>query len=59
MSATTENLLEEIRNVENELSRAACNIDEHERLSAKLKELRLRFSKCSEALTEVKQVLKD
>jgi len=58
MSAATEVLLEEIRNTENELSRAACNPDEHARLSTKLKELRQRFSACNEALTEGRQILK-
>ena len=58
MSAATENLLEEIRNVENELSRAACNPTEHVRLSAKLKELRRSLLQANEALTEGKQILK-
>jgi hypothetical protein len=61
MSATTEGLLEEIRNVEDELSRNASpsKAAEHALLSEKLKELRTRFNACSEALTENRQLLKD
>ena len=58
MSARTELLLEQIRDAENELSRAACNPVEHDRLSVKLQELRKQLSTASEALTEGKQVLK-
>ena len=58
MSARTELLLEQIRDAENELSRAATNPVEHDRLSAKLSELRKQLTSASEALTEGKQVLK-
>ncbi len=59
MSATTEKLLEEIKLVEDELSRSAApdKAADHSRLSLELKELRKRLGKANEALTEGKQTL--
>lgn len=59
MSATTEKLLEEIKFIEDELSRSTApdKAADHFRLSSQLKELRKQLGKANEALTEGKQTL--
>ena len=60
MSATTENLLEEIKRVEEEMTQCQVNGDSHRasQLTEVMKKLQRRLAIANDALTEGRQLLK-